>query len=77
MADKNQKTPENAPGKFYVDETCIDCDLCRQIAPLSFTRRNEGGYSYVFKQPQTAEEIAQAEEARNSCPTETIGSDGE
>jgi hypothetical protein len=31
----------------------------------------------VFKQPQTVEEIAQAEAARISCPTETIGNDGE
>lgn len=77
MADKNQKTPENVPGKYYVDNTCIDCDLCRQLAPKSFIRHDEGGYSYVFKQPETSEEIAQAEEARASCPTETIGNDGD
>jgi ferredoxin len=77
MADKNLKTPENVPGKYYVDNTCIDCDLCRNIAPLFFTRFDEGGYSYVFKQPQSPEELAQAEEARNSCPTETIGNDGD
>lgn len=77
MADKNLKTSENVPGKYYVDNTCIDCDLCRQIAPKSFARQDEDGYSYVFKQPQTDEEIAQAEEARISCPTETIGNDGE
>jgi ferredoxin len=77
MADKQLKNPENVPGKYYVDNTCIDCDLCRNIAPLTFTRRDEGGYSIVFKQPETAEEKAQAEEARASCPTETIGNDGE
>ncbi len=76
MADKNQKTPENVPGKYYVDHTCIDCDLCRNIAPRFFTRDDEGRYSYVFQQPQTADEIAQAEEALTSCPTETIGNDG-
>ncbi len=76
MPDKDLKNPENVSGKYYADSTCIDCDLCRQIAPGSFTRHDEGGYSYVFKQPQTAEEIAQAEEARISCPTETIGNDG-
>ena len=77
MADKNLKTPENVPGKFYVDNTCIDCDLCRNIAPKTFTRHDDGGYSYTFKQPETPEEIAQAEEALTSCPTETIGNDGE
>lgn len=76
MADKNLKNPENVPGKYYVDSTCIDCDLCRNIAPAFFARHDEGGYSYVFKQPETPEEIAQAEEAKTSCPTETIGNDG-
>jgi ferredoxin len=77
MADKQLKNPENVPGKYYVDNTCIDCDLCRNIAPGTFTRHEEGGYSIVFKQPETAEETAQAEEALASCPSETIGSDGE
>jgi ferredoxin len=77
MADKQLKNPENVPGKYYVDSTCIDCDLCRNLAPKTFTRHGEGGYSIVFKQPESKEEIAQAEEARASCPTETIGNDGE
>ena len=76
MADKNLKNPENVAGRFYADSSCIDCDMCRNIAPKSFTR-HENGYSYVYHQPQTPEEIAEAEEARNSCPTDTIGNDGE
>ena len=51
MADKNDKRPESVPGKFYVDSQCIDCDLCRETAPKSFTRQDDGGYSYVFAQP--------------------------
>ena len=77
MADKKLKNPENAPGKFYVDNTCIDCDLCRNLAPNTFKRQEDFGYSYVFKQPITPDEITQAEEARLSCPTETIGNDSE
>jgi ferredoxin len=77
MANKTLKYPENVPGKFYVDNTCTDCDLCRNIAPQFFTRQDDNGYSYVFRQPQTPEELAAAEEARTSCPTETIGNDGE
>jgi ferredoxin len=76
MADKNLKNPENVAGRFYVDSTCIDCDTCRSIAPNVFTRSDKDGYSYVHRQPQTPEEIAQAEEARTSCPTDTIGNDG-
>ncbi|PYK64290.1 MAG: ferredoxin, partial [Verrucomicrobia bacterium] len=29
MADVANKYAENVPGKFYVDDQCIDCDLCR------------------------------------------------
>lgn len=76
MANRDAKNPENVPGLYYVDDTCIDCDLCRNIAPQFFTRQDDGGYSYVFLQPQTPEEVALAEEARLSCPTETIGKDG-
>lgn len=77
MADKNLKLPENVLGKFYVDNTCIDCDLCRETAPKFFRRSEESGYSYVWKQPVTDEEIQEAEAARSGCPTETIGNDGD
>ena len=77
MAEKNLKNPENASGKFYVDNTCIDCDLCRNTAPLFFNRFEEGGYTVVFRQPQTPEEIAIAKEALDGCPTDSIGDDGE
>jgi ferredoxin len=59
-----------------VDATCIDCGLCPATAPGIFARHDEGGYSYVHHQPVTAEELAAAEEAREGCPTETIGNDG-
>ena len=53
MANKADKWAPNAAGKFYVDQQCIDCDLCRETAPGFFTRHDEGGYSYVHKQPTT------------------------
>ncbi|HEV2328541.1 MAG TPA: ferredoxin [Verrucomicrobiae bacterium] len=56
-----------------MDNTCIDCDMCRNIAPKCFSLSKEGSYSYVYRQPQTPEEIAEAEEARTSCPVESIG----
>jgi ferredoxin len=59
-----------------VDDTCIDCDLCRSIAPQFFVRYDVGGYTYVPRQPVTLDEIAQAEEGRIGCPTESIGNDG-
>ena len=77
MADKNLKNPENVPGKYYVDSTCIDCGLCPDAAPTVFERFDEGGYSIVHHQPATEQELALAEEAREACPSESIGNDGE
>ena len=39
-------------------------------APANFTRSDEGGYSYVFKQPTTPEEEALCKEAMEGCPVE-------
>ena len=36
MADRRRAVAENVPGDFFVDETCIDCDACRQLAPEVF-----------------------------------------
>ena len=77
MANKADKWEPNAAGKFYVDQQCIDCDLCRETAPAFFTRHDEGGYSYVFKQPTTQEEVDLCMEALEGCPVEAIGNDGE
>ena len=77
MANKADKWETNTAGKFYVDQQCIDCDLCRETAPAFFTRYDEGGYSFVFKQPATDEEIALCMEALEGCPVEAIGNDGE
>jgi ferredoxin len=66
----------NVDGQFYVDSSCIDCDLCRQTAPEHFERNEADGYSYVFKQPETDEEIAHCKEALEECPVEAIGDDG-
>ena len=76
MADLSLRLPENVPGKYYVDDTCIDCDACRGDAPAFFTRADALGYSIVHRQPATPEEIAAVEEALEHCPTESIGHDG-
>ena len=77
MADKKLRNPENVPGKFYVDDTCTDCGLCPAVAPTVFKRYDHGGYSIAHHQPVSPEELALAEEAREACPTESIGNDGE
>lgn len=76
MADPTDKQRLNSPGAFYNDTSCIDCDLCREIAPEIFRRDDEEGQSYVWKQPVTPEELALAREGLESCPTDSIGCDG-
>ena len=76
MADREDKLPDNAPGRFYVDGQCIDCDLCRQTAPLNFERNDREGYSYLVRQPETTEEADLCREALDECPVEAIGDDG-
>ena len=76
MADQANKHKENVAGKFYVDEQCIDCDLCRETAPDFFGRFEDGGYSYVKKQPTSQAEIDQCNEAVAHCPVNAIGADG-
>jgi ferredoxin len=76
MATVANKLKENVAGAFYVDDACIDCDLCRQAAPNNFKRLDDAGYSIVFKQPDTPEETAQCQQAKGACPVEAIGDDG-
>ena len=76
MADKINRLPQNVTGAYYVDSTCIDCDMCRTTAPDFFKRDDETAFSFVHRQPITPEERALAEEARQGCPTESIGNDG-
>jgi ferredoxin len=77
MAELAQRVAENVPGPFYVDRTCIDCDLCRETAPANFTRNDRDGYSYVFRQPRDDAEQVACENAMAECPVEAIGADRE
>ena len=75
MADVENKHPENVDGPFYVDDQCIDCDLCRSTAP-DFYGRADGGYSFLVVQPTDDDQIAHCQEAADACPVEAIGNDG-
>jgi ferredoxin len=76
MAELANKYETNVAGKYYVDNQCIDCDLCRETAPDNFKRNEDGGYSYVYKQPESPEEEARCKEAKEGCPVEAIGDNG-
>jgi ferredoxin len=77
MAEIQNRLPQNVPGLYYVDSSCIDCDMCRTTAPQFFRRDDTIGFSVVYRQPATVDERALAEEAREGCPTDSIGNDGE
>ena len=53
-----------------------DCNLCREEAPKNFTRQEELGYSYVYKQPEGEDEEEMCKNAMEFCPVEAIGDFG-
>lgn len=73
MAEPSERYEKNVEGRYYVDESCIYCDLCRETAPTIFAEDKENGFAYVFKQPETEEEYQLAMESLQGCPTESIG----
>lgn len=77
MADPTQKVPETIRGRYYVDVTCIDCDLCRETAPSNFVRNDQQGYSFVYHQPDDPAQEAACLAAMEECPVEAIGDDGD
>ncbi len=72
MANLNTRLPENTPGDFFVDSTCIDCDTCSQLAPQIF--RDHGEQCSVYRQPENAEQLRLALMSLVACPTGSIGS---
>src|SRR5918996_2962921 len=71
MANVAKRLTTNAPGNFFVDSTCINCDACRQLAPTVFEEVEE--FSVVTHQPKTQEELYQAYQALLACPVGSIG----
>jgi glyoxylase-like metal-dependent hydrolase (beta-lactamase superfamily II)/ferredoxin len=71
MATLTKRVPENTPGDFFVDSTCIDCDQCREIAPATFG--DGDGTARVYRQPLSASDVRQALSALLTCPVGAIG----
>ncbi|HYB52594.1 MAG TPA: MBL fold metallo-hydrolase [Thermoanaerobaculia bacterium] len=71
MASLARRYADNAPGDFYVDDSCIDCDACRRIAPSVFAEAAD--HSYVGAQPESEAERRRALMALVACPTGSIG----
>ena len=71
MANIQQRLPENVPGDFFVDATCIACDTCSQIAPAVF--HDHGEQCSVYRQPESETDTRLALMALVACPTGSIG----
>ena len=65
--------PQNAEGKFWINQnTCMECAACFVEAPNNIRLDEVVGMSYVFKQPETEEEVRQVRVAISVCPVEAI-----
>ena len=61
---------EQEAGEYFIKDTCIDCDLCRNTAPLFFTRKHTAN---VTRQPLALQEHRACRDALEACPVEAIG----
>ncbi len=66
------RVPQNVPGDFFVDASCIACDTCRRIAPGVFGG-GEDDAAFVRRQPSAPEEERRALMALVACPVAAIG----
>ncbi|HVY48016.1 MAG TPA: MBL fold metallo-hydrolase [Minicystis sp.] len=73
MARAGLRLAENVDGPYFVDTSCIDCDLCRQVAPRTFARSDRQAQSIVLRQPEGEAERRRAAMALVACPTSSIG----
>jgi len=77
MADRTSKVGGSISGRYYVDTTCISCEACTSTAPLHFRMKDDGSSSSVYKQPENESENEACEAAKNGCPVNAIGDDGD
>ena len=72
--------PDNAPGPYYVTQSCIGCAICSAIAPENFREDTDWdaaeSYCYVYAQPRGVRQRDNCAEALKTCPVNAIGNDG-
>ncbi len=72
MARLDLRHPDNVDGDWYVDQRCIDCGSCRELAPELFGVTRD--QSIVARQPSTAPaDLLDVWLAAQACPTQSIG----
>ncbi|MBD64354.1 MAG: ferredoxin [Halobacteriovoraceae bacterium] len=82
MSNPEMKHPKNVPGAWYCTdpdeengEGCIACNVCYNGAPEFFAEDDDGN-AYIFKQPETEDDIELCTEQMEACPVCSIGNDG-
>ena len=70
------RDPSSAKGRFYVNEHCMDCDICRELAPEFFARNDALENSYLIRQPVDEEEVRLIQDIAQMCSEQAIRSDG-
>ena len=73
MARRSEAHPDNAPGPFFVDRSCIDCGTCYQFAPDTFA--DGGDHARVHAQPGEGPARLRASMALVACPVGSIGTE--
>jgi glyoxylase-like metal-dependent hydrolase (beta-lactamase superfamily II) len=71
VARRADAHPDNVPGPFFVDRTCIDCGTCTQFTPGTFA--DGGDHARVHRQPEGPETLRLAAMALVACPVGSIG----
>ncbi|MCB9762630.1 MAG: ferredoxin [Alphaproteobacteria bacterium] len=77
MADPAARWHDNVPGPVYIDDSCIICSMCADLAPEHFRMSDDEDHDICYRQPTTPEGWAAVREAADACPTESIGLDGQ
>jgi glyoxylase-like metal-dependent hydrolase (beta-lactamase superfamily II) len=70
VRNERDRHPDNAPGPWFIDRACIDCDAPLQVAPELF--RRSAGQMVVARQPEGPDEERSAWLAALACPTRSI-----
>ena len=73
MSPSHRGCAHNAAGRFLVDDRCIACMICTEIAPEIFFPDKDQEAVFVGRQPVTEKEIARSREAEDICPVDAIG----
>jgi len=71
VARPDLRSAGNIESSWFVDERCIDCGTCRDLAPAIFS--DVGSQSVVSWQPDDDVAVEGAWIAAQACPTQSIG----